>query len=148
MGGKWVVITIWMYWCMYYGVYCIVFVYELVYIAQYLYDFFSQITGNTLPYDELHHIQARLEEVAPHLVRYGDMEPANFFGLAHKLIKVTLVITHRQMLHRQWLKQKWVKTVSQALREKGGSPMKEASWLNLNGVKWDGQLIDISKEIN
>ena len=52
----------------------------------------SQITGNTLPYDELHHIQARLEELAPHLVRYGDMEPANFFGLAHKLIKVIYFI--------------------------------------------------------
>ena len=50
----------------------------------------SQITGNTLPYDELHHIQARLEELAPHLVRYGDMEPANFFGLAHKLVKVNI----------------------------------------------------------
>lgn len=55
---------------------------------------FSQITGNTLPYDELHHIQARLEELAPHLVRYGDIEPANFFGLAHKLVKVIYFIAY------------------------------------------------------
>ena len=27
-------------------------------------------------------------EVAPHLIRYGDIEPANFFALAEKLIKV------------------------------------------------------------
>ena len=85
MGGNIIQIYEWM------GVYNTVFIWLL----------FSQITGNTLPYDELHHIQARLEELAPHLVRYGDMEPANFFGLAHKLIKVTLVITHRQVLHRQ-----------------------------------------------
>ena len=36
--------------------------------------------------------------------------------------------------------------MSQALKEKGGSPMKEASWLSLNGVKRGGQLIGNSKE--
>ena len=48
----------------------------------------SQIAGYTLPYDELSDIRQRLIEVAPHLLRYDDLEPANFFALAEKLIKV------------------------------------------------------------
>ena len=47
-----------------------------------------QIAGYTLPYDELSDIRQRLIEVAPHLLRYDDLEPANFFALAEKLIKV------------------------------------------------------------
>ena len=71
-----------------------------VYNTLFIWLLLSQITGNTLPYDELHHIQARLEELAPHLVRYGDMEPANFFGLAHKLVKViiSLEVIHNFLL--------------------------------------------------
>lgn len=53
-----------------------------------LYMYLSQITGYTLPYDELSDIRQRLTEVAPHLLRYDDLEPANFFALAEKLIKV------------------------------------------------------------
>ena len=48
----------------------------------------SQIAGVPLAYEELDEIRARLGAVAPHLVRYGDVEPANFFALAHKLVKV------------------------------------------------------------
>lgn len=48
----------------------------------------TQIAGYTLPYDELSEIRQRLSEVAPHLVRYDDLEPANFFALAEKLTKV------------------------------------------------------------
>ena len=47
-----------------------------------------QIAGVPLAYEELDEIRARLGAVAPHLVRYGDVEPANFFALAHKLVKV------------------------------------------------------------
>ena len=47
-----------------------------------------QIVGSTLPYDELSEVRERLSEVAPHLTRYDDMEPANFFALAEKLLKV------------------------------------------------------------
>jgi NADH dehydrogenase (ubiquinone) Fe-S protein 1 len=47
----------------------------------------SEITGHTLPYDDLIQLQARLIDIAPHIGRYGDMESANFFTLAHKLVK-------------------------------------------------------------
>ena len=47
-----------------------------------------QLTGYTLPYDELPEVRARLLEIAPHLVRYDDLEPANFFALTNKLMKV------------------------------------------------------------
>ena len=55
-----------------------------------------QIAGVPLEYEELDEIRARLGAVAPHLVRYGDVEPANFFALAHKLVKVrdNVLLTH------------------------------------------------------
>lgn len=47
-----------------------------------------QIAGYALPYDELSELRERLQEIAPHLIRYNDIEPANFFSLAEKLVKV------------------------------------------------------------
>lgn len=47
-----------------------------------------QIAGYALPYDELSELRERLQEIAPHLIRYNDIEPANFFALAEKLVKV------------------------------------------------------------
>ncbi|XP_064401362.1 NADH-ubiquinone oxidoreductase 75 kDa subunit, mitochondrial-like [Halichondria panicea] len=47
----------------------------------------SEISGFTLPYDELPGVRKRLAEVAPHMVRYDDLQPANFFALAGKLLK-------------------------------------------------------------
>ena len=47
-----------------------------------------QIAGYTLPYDEMSEVRERLSEVAPNLVRYDVLEPANFFALAQKLMKV------------------------------------------------------------
>ena len=49
----------------------------------------QQITGNTLPYDNLDEIRRRLSEVSPNLTRYGDVEEANFFNLAVGLMQVT-----------------------------------------------------------
>lgn len=51
-----------------------------------------QMIGITLPYDNLTDIRSRLEEVAPHLVRYGDVEPANFFTQALEIAKVCILI--------------------------------------------------------
>lgn len=51
-----------------------------------------QIAGYQLPYDEPSELRERLQEVAPHLIRYNDIEPANFFALAEKLVKVCLHI--------------------------------------------------------
>lgn len=51
-----------------------------------------QMIGITLPYDNLNDIRSRLEEVAPHLVRYGDVEPANFFTQALEIAKVCILI--------------------------------------------------------
>lgn len=42
----------------------------------------------TPEYDSLAGVRERLAEMAPHLTRYDDMEQANFFKLAQKLIKV------------------------------------------------------------
>ncbi|TRY79549.1 hypothetical protein TCAL_12405 [Tigriopus californicus] len=39
----------------------------------------SEVVGETLPYDTLPEIRARLNEVAPNLTRYGLLEEANFF---------------------------------------------------------------------
>lgn len=47
-----------------------------------------QISGNTLPYDNLDEIRRRLSEVSPNLTRYGDVEEANFFSLALGLMQV------------------------------------------------------------
>ncbi|XP_043276192.1 NADH-ubiquinone oxidoreductase 75 kDa subunit, mitochondrial [Venturia canescens] len=49
----------------------------------------AEIAGVFLPYDTISEVRARLEEVAPHLVRYGDVEPANFFAQALELSKQT-----------------------------------------------------------
>ena len=47
-----------------------------------------QIAGETLPYDEISEVRERLEEIAPNLLQYDDLQPANFFALAEKLMKV------------------------------------------------------------
>lgn len=52
------------------------------------------MAGITLPYDNLNEIRFRLEEVAPHLVRYGNIEPANFFTQALEIAKVCILIKY------------------------------------------------------
>lgn len=42
----------------------------------------------TLPYDSLEDVRARLAEVSPNLVRYDDVEEANYFKQANELAKV------------------------------------------------------------
>ena len=58
-----------------------------------------QIAGYTLPYDELTELRERLNEIAPHLIRYDDIEPANFFALAEKLVKVYQHIMTQYVIH-------------------------------------------------
>ena len=48
----------------------------------------SQIAGDTLPYDEISEVHERMGEIAPNLLQYDDLQPANFFALAEKLMKV------------------------------------------------------------
>lgn len=53
----------------------------------------SEVLGVKLPYDNLNEIRDRLEEVAPHLTRYGHAEDANFFAQAKELsntVKATI----------------------------------------------------------
>lgn len=57
-----------------------------------IYFVILQMAGITLPYDNLNEIRFRLEEVAPHLVRYGNVEPANFFTQALEIAKVCILI--------------------------------------------------------
>uniref|UniRef100_A0AAX7TMX2 NADH-ubiquinone oxidoreductase 75 kDa subunit, mitochondrial n=1 Tax=Astatotilapia calliptera TaxID=8154 RepID=A0AAX7TMX2_ASTCA len=45
----------------------------------------SELTGVTLPYDSLDEIRSRLAEVSPNLVRYDDVEEANYFKQANEL---------------------------------------------------------------
>jgi len=47
----------------------------------------SEVLGHRLPYDTLNEIRGRLEEVAPHLTRYGHMEETKFAGKALELSK-------------------------------------------------------------
>ncbi|XP_043254609.1 NADH-ubiquinone oxidoreductase 75 kDa subunit, mitochondrial isoform X1 [Colletes gigas] len=47
----------------------------------------SEICGIRLPYDNLDEVRSRLEDIAPHLVRYGNVEPANYFAQALQLSK-------------------------------------------------------------
>ncbi|XP_076755828.1 NADH dehydrogenase (ubiquinone) 75 kDa subunit [Xylocopa sonorina] len=49
----------------------------------------SEICGVCLPYENLTEIRSRLEEIAPHLIRYGNIEPANYFIQALELAKET-----------------------------------------------------------
>lgn len=39
----------------------------------------SEVLGLTLPYDKLTEVHERMEQIAPHLVRHGQMEQANYF---------------------------------------------------------------------
>ncbi|XP_013930919.1 PREDICTED: NADH-ubiquinone oxidoreductase 75 kDa subunit, mitochondrial-like [Thamnophis sirtalis] len=48
----------------------------------------SEVAGVTLPYDNLDQVRRRLEEVSPNLVRYDDVEEANYFIQANELSKV------------------------------------------------------------
>lgn len=50
--------------------------------------------GVPLPYDNLKEVRARMEEVAPNLIRYGHVEEANYFAQATALAKVTFTHTH------------------------------------------------------
>ncbi|RXN33468.1 NADH-ubiquinone oxidoreductase 75 kDa mitochondrial-like protein [Labeo rohita] len=47
----------------------------------------SELAGVTLPYDTVDEVRGRLEEVSPNLVRYDDVEEANYFKQAHELSK-------------------------------------------------------------
>lgn len=40
----------------------------------------SEVVGEKLPYDKITELRARMAEVSPNLVRYGNVEPANFFA--------------------------------------------------------------------
>lgn len=47
-----------------------------------------QLVGVTLPYDSLEEVRSRLAEVSPNLVRYDDVEEANYFKQANELAEV------------------------------------------------------------
>uniref|UniRef100_A0A3Q1K821 NADH-ubiquinone oxidoreductase 75 kDa subunit, mitochondrial n=1 Tax=Anabas testudineus TaxID=64144 RepID=A0A3Q1K821_ANATE len=47
----------------------------------------SELVGVPLPYDSLEEIRSRLAEVSPNLVRYDDVEEANYFKQANELSK-------------------------------------------------------------
>lgn len=50
----------------------------------------SEIVGAKLPYDNLNQIRDRLDEIAPHLTKYGAVEGANYFKQAEQLSKVSI----------------------------------------------------------
>lgn len=51
-----------------------------------------QLAGVTLHYDTLEEVRARLAEVSPNLVRYDDVEEANYFKQANELSTVGLCL--------------------------------------------------------
>lgn len=54
----------------------------------------SEILGQKLPYDNLEEVRDRLEDIAPHLTKYGDVEEANFFKQAAELAKVCILVVY------------------------------------------------------
>lgn len=48
-----------------------------------------KLAGVTLPYDTLEEVRDRLAEVSPNLVRYDEVEEANYFNQANELSKVS-----------------------------------------------------------
>lgn len=48
----------------------------------------SELAGITLPYDDQDSVRARLQEVSPNLVRYDDVEEANYFKQSAELAKL------------------------------------------------------------
>lgn len=49
----------------------------------------SELTGSKLPYDNLNEVRDRIDEIAPHLTRYGYAEDANFENVAMQLACVS-----------------------------------------------------------
>uniref|UniRef100_A0AAY5L300 NADH-ubiquinone oxidoreductase 75 kDa subunit, mitochondrial n=1 Tax=Esox lucius TaxID=8010 RepID=A0AAY5L300_ESOLU len=47
----------------------------------------SELAGVTLPYDSIDEVRDRLAEISPNLVRYDDVEEANYFQQANELAK-------------------------------------------------------------
>lgn len=45
----------------------------------------SEIAGRTLPYERIQELRERMAEIAPHLVRYGSVEPCGFLNEADLL---------------------------------------------------------------
>lgn len=52
----------------------------------------SEVSGKTLPYDDLKQLRQRMTEVAPHLVRYGDVEEPVAVKNASQLAQVILIL--------------------------------------------------------
>uniref|UniRef100_A0A1A9WX49 NADH-ubiquinone oxidoreductase 75 kDa subunit, mitochondrial n=1 Tax=Glossina brevipalpis TaxID=37001 RepID=A0A1A9WX49_9MUSC len=46
----------------------------------------SEVAGTPLPYDTIDDLRCRIEDIAPHLVRLGKLEPAIFGGLEEEII--------------------------------------------------------------
>ena len=61
---------------------------EVSYCIHYSHHCPAQIAGYTLAYEELEEVRQRLSQIAPHLLTCGDLQPANYFALAHKMMKV------------------------------------------------------------
>ncbi|PIO65401.1 hypothetical protein TELCIR_12932 [Teladorsagia circumcincta] len=49
----------------------------------------SEVAGKTLPYDDLKQLRHRISEVAPHLLRLGDVEPSSYLKQGLELANST-----------------------------------------------------------
>nr|XP_054768057.1 NADH-ubiquinone oxidoreductase 75 kDa subunit, mitochondrial-like [Lytechinus pictus] len=58
----------------------------------------SEVAGNQLGYDDIDGVRQRLAEVSPNLVRYGDLEEANFFEQSSVLGKTVSTKLSEQAL--------------------------------------------------
>ncbi|RCN43957.1 molybdopterin oxidoreductase [Ancylostoma caninum] len=50
----------------------------------------SEVAGKPLPYDDLKQLRHRISEIAPHLVRFGDIEPAGYLKQGLQLAKASV----------------------------------------------------------
>ncbi|KAK6029453.1 NADH dehydrogenase, G subunit [Ostertagia ostertagi] len=49
----------------------------------------SEVAGKTLPYDDLKQLRHRISEIAPHLLRLGDVEPSGYLKEGLQLVNST-----------------------------------------------------------
>ncbi|XP_032457245.1 NADH-ubiquinone oxidoreductase 75 kDa subunit, mitochondrial isoform X3 [Nasonia vitripennis] len=49
----------------------------------------SEVAGHCLPYDDLFQVRQRIEDLAPHLVKYGDLEAASFCAQLYEISNST-----------------------------------------------------------
>jgi NADH dehydrogenase (ubiquinone) Fe-S protein 1 len=68
----------------------------------------SEVSGRTLPYDNIEEIRHRLTEIAPHFGHYGSVEPSNFFKQALQLAETKTSVNRSLEVSQKELADYWM----------------------------------------